>query len=138
MGCRRNSEWSDTYIHISCKHKLLLCNFERKSGWSLETQIHLYHHHQMINSTINRVRVSSLLIPRPTSITITTMKNLRLQEEEWVVLRDQYPCFPSPVETSIILSSEIPFSLRWWEKEWLVSRDQYPRLSSTFTNYHSS
>ena len=46
LGYGRNSGWYETYTHFSHQHQLLLQNFKRKSGWSIETFIHLNHCHQ--------------------------------------------------------------------------------------------
>ena len=60
-----NSGWYDTYIHISCKHQLLLNFLVRKSGWSLEAYIHIYHchhfyHHHDKHQYLKRYSVWSL------------------------------------------------------------------------------
>ena len=51
LGYVRNSCWSETYIHFSFQRQLFLPYLERKSGWFLVTQIHIY---QLILSNYER------------------------------------------------------------------------------------
>ena len=43
---RKNGQ-SGTYIHLSNHHQQFLRDFKRKSGWSVETYIHIYHHQHL-------------------------------------------------------------------------------------------
>ena len=44
-GYMRESGWYVIYIHIFHNHQLLIQDLESKSGWSLDTKIHLFHCH---------------------------------------------------------------------------------------------
>ena len=45
MGYGSKGGWYETYIHLYDQHQILLHDFNRQSGWDLDTWIHLYHHY---------------------------------------------------------------------------------------------